>query len=114
MHIDVDAVAYQLAAHALRPGQVRYVENTYEDIQWTCADPPTREEMDAEAEAQKESVHLGELRRRRNALLSQSDWTQLPDAPASASAWASYRQELRDLPETTDDPANPTWPTPPE
>jgi hypothetical protein len=34
----------------------------------------------------------------RNAELAASDWTQLPDAPVSKSAWASYRQSLRDLP----------------
>jgi hypothetical protein len=34
----------------------------------------------------------------RNAQLSQSDWTQLPDAPVDKAAWATYRQALRDLP----------------
>lgn len=34
----------------------------------------------------------------RNQLLTASDWTQLPDAPADQEAWASYRQALRDLP----------------
>jgi hypothetical protein len=34
----------------------------------------------------------------RNAELAASDWTQLPDAPVTKSAWASYRQSLRDLP----------------
>jgi hypothetical protein len=35
----------------------------------------------------------------RNAELSMSDWTQLPDAPVDKLAWAKYRQELRDLPQ---------------
>ena len=46
------------------------------------------------------------LRTERNRLLQQSDWTQLQDAHLSAekkSAWADYRQALRDLP---DDLAN--------
>jgi hypothetical protein len=34
----------------------------------------------------------------RNVELNQSDWTQLPDAPADKAAWATYRQALRDLP----------------
>jgi len=34
----------------------------------------------------------------RNAELAMTDWTQLPDAPVSKSAWATYRQSLRDLP----------------
>jgi len=45
------------------------------------------------------------LRNERNGLLSQSDWTQLADAPLTTEAkqaWADYRQQLRDLPETVD------------
>jgi Phage tail assembly chaperone protein len=34
----------------------------------------------------------------RNAELNLTDWTQLPDAPVNKSAWATYRQALRDLP----------------
>jgi len=34
----------------------------------------------------------------RNAQLAGSDWTQLTDSPANKTAWAEYRQALRDLP----------------
>jgi hypothetical protein len=34
--------------------------------------------------------------------LKATDWTQLPDAPGDSSAWATYRQALRDLPKTKD------------
>lgn len=54
------------------------------------------------------------LRDQRDALLSASDWTQLPDAPVDAEAWAVYRQALRDLPENTTNPEEPTWPSLPE
>jgi hypothetical protein len=38
------------------------------------------------------------VRAQRNALLSASDWTQLPDVPlATKEAWAAYRQALRDV-----------------
>jgi len=56
---------------------------------------------------------FAELRVQRNKLLSESDWTQLPDAQVNAAAWATYRQALRDLPANTADPANPVWPTKP-
>ena len=45
------------------------------------------------------------LRSERNALLSYSDWTQIPDAPLSAEKkqeWQTYRQALRNLPQTVD------------
>jgi len=57
------------------------------------------------------------LRAERNALLASSDWTQGNDSPLTnenKADWASYRQELRDLPATTSDPADPTWPEAPE
>ena len=38
------------------------------------------------------------LRRNRNSLLAESDWTVLPDSPiADKTAWQTYRQELRDI-----------------
>ena len=45
------------------------------------------------------------LRQRRNAMLSSSDWTVLPDSPLSATdktAWLEYRQDLRDITEGVD------------
>lgn len=56
------------------------------------------------------------LRAERDRKLVDSDWTQLADCPLDATAksnWATYRQELRDLPANTADPASPTWPSKP-
>lgn len=52
------------------------------------------------------------VRAERNAKLAASDWTQLNDAPVDHSAWAIYRQELRDI-TNQPDPFNIQWPTPP-
>mgnify|MGYP003135720380 FL=1 len=44
---------------------------------------------------------LNRLRKKRDYLLQQSDWTQGNDSPLSTSKkteWATYRQTLRDLP----------------
>lgn len=60
-----------------------------------------------------DEVYWNKLRNERNELLEKSDWTQVPDAPVDASVWAVYRQALRDLPNNTDDPRNPVWPTKP-
>lgn len=58
-----------------------------------------------------------ELRSLRNEKLTACDWTQLTDSPLSSelkTAWATYRQALRDLPQQEGlDPANPTWPEQP-
>ena len=52
-------------------------------------------------------------RSERNTKLADSDWTQLADSSADASAWATYRQALRDLPSTDGWPHNISWPTKP-
>lgn len=39
-----------------------------------------------------------QIREARDRALSNSDWTQVADAPVDKNAWALYRQELRDLP----------------
>jgi hypothetical protein len=52
----------------------------------------------------------------RDQMLAASDWTQSVDSPLSAEqkqVWATYRQKLRDLPESTTDPSNPQWPEKP-
>ena len=52
------------------------------------------------------------FRAERDARLAQSDWMGLSDTTMS-DAWKTYRQALRDLPASTSDYANPTWPTEP-
>lgn len=44
--------------------------------------------------------HAGMMRAVRNQLLKDSDWTQLPDSTCDRKAWATYRQALRDFPDT--------------
>lgn len=53
------------------------------------------------------------IRTERNKKLADTDWTQLADSTANATAWGTYRQALRDLPSTDGFPHNVTWPTQP-
>ncbi len=47
------------------------------------------------------SIAMNKLRRLRNKLLAESDWTQSRDVTLSNDAdWKTYRQALRDLPST--------------
>jgi hypothetical protein len=55
-----------------------------------------------------------QARAQRNALLQQSDWTQVADAPVDQAAWATYRQGLRDITAQAGFPENINWPTRPE
>lgn len=54
-----------------------------------------------------------EVRAQRNALLVASDWTQVADAPVDQTAWAAYRQALRDVPDQDGFPASVVWPVAP-
>lgn len=67
----------------------------------TLIAPPTLSRLSAAA------------RTKRNQLLTDSDWTQLPDAPVDASAWATYRQALRDITDQEGFPTDITWPVEP-
>ena len=40
------------------------------------------------------------MRKVRDSMLKESDWTQVADAPVDRQAWATYRQALRDFPAT--------------
>jgi hypothetical protein len=52
------------------------------------------------------------LRRERDELLHDTDWWVLRGSITEVQT--TYRQQLRDLPANSADPANPTWPTNPE
>lgn len=53
------------------------------------------------------------VRSKRQELLMSTDWTQLPDVPLETkTAWATYRQALRDVTEQPD-PFNIVWPEKP-
>ena len=56
-----------------------------------------------DAEVSNETF-LNRLRYWRNTELTRTDWTQVADAPVDQSAWATYRQALRDLPASNADP----------
>ncbi|EJN04220.1 tail fiber assembly protein [Phyllobacterium sp. YR531] len=53
------------------------------------------------------------LRARRNAILAETDWTQMPDAPVDTAKWAAYRQALRDMTNGLEDPTMVIWPVRP-
>jgi hypothetical protein len=53
----------------------------------------------------------------RNAQLTASDWTQLPDVALTSEevqAWAQYRHELREMLKQNDDPKLIVFPEPPQ
>ena len=53
------------------------------------------------------------IRSMRDQKLKDSDWSQLPDAPVNKTAWAAYRQALRDVPSQVGFPWDVQWPVEP-
>lgn len=78
----------------------------------TVSDAYVVETLSADEQAAAQASATAAVRAQRNALLSASDYTQLPDATVDKAVWAAYRQALRDLMATVD-PFNPIWPVPP-
>ena len=71
---------------------------------------------DARSEQQKYNDAAQLIISQRDKLLYASDWTQIPNNPLTAeqqTAWATYRQELRDITAQSGYPFNVIWPTPP-
>jgi hypothetical protein len=100
----------------LRPGETWVCGETYDSLTWTdTTKAPTLAECQTAWKEIERDYLLRPIRAERDALLAASDWTQTSDAPVDAKAWAKYRQQLRDLPESITDPTQPiTWPSPPE
>jgi hypothetical protein len=70
-------------------------------------------DMGDKAKTAKDAEQAKAVREDRTKRLSESDWTQVADAPVDKTVWATYRQELRDVPNQSGFPWDITWPTQP-
>ena len=107
--VDVTAPAYDLATE-----NCNQVNPTLENGEWMMTWAVTTASSSEIAE--RLTAKSAEVRSQRNQLLSESDWTQIPDSPLSDSnktAWATYRQALRDITDNATSLDDVTWPTKP-
>ena len=67
------------------------------------------------ANAVDSSLTWDDIRLKRDTLLMSTDWTMISDTSVDQAAWKTYRQALRDIPETYKDkePSEVIWPTQP-
>ena len=70
-------------------------------------------DMDADAIAATDTQQAEAMREQRNTKLSETDWTQVADAPVDKAVWATYRQALRDITIQSGFPWDINWPTEP-
>jgi hypothetical protein len=70
----------------------------------------------AEEQAEIDTQKAAQVRRERNAKLTECDWTQLNDTPLDNPTkveWTTYRQALRDITTQSGFPHSVIWPTKP-
>jgi hypothetical protein len=73
----------------------------------------TAAEQETAYKAQKDAEQAKAVREQRNTKLSECDWTQIADSTADKTAWATYRQALRDITAQSGFPWTVTWPDAP-
>jgi hypothetical protein len=73
----------------------------------------TAAENEAAYKAMKDAERAASVRNQRTQLLKDSDWTQIADSTADKTAWATYRQALRDITGQAGFPWTITWPKDP-
>ena len=81
---------------------------------FTDNEDATAAEQEVAYKAMKDEEFATNARSQRDKLLTESDWTQVADAPVDKAAWAAYRQALREVPEQEGFPVTITWPVKPE
>ena len=108
---------YAAVLTALHPDALwGLTNNDLATLSWdeSNADPkPSQADLDAAWPAVRDDASWKAVRAERDRLLADCDWTQVADAPLTATekeAWAVYRQALRDIPQTQDDPDDIVWP----
>ena len=90
-------------------------EDDYSTLEWNEETPkPTEQELLDAVPQLEVDLKWEEIRRKRNKLLEESDYTQLDDSPRNKVAWRTYRQSLRDLPNSEGNPNDIVFPEKPE
>jgi hypothetical protein len=73
----------------------------------------TAAEQETAYKATKDAEQAKSVRQSRSDKLADCDWTQVADSPVDKTAWATYRQALRDVTAQTGFPWTIEWPTQP-
>lgn len=99
-------VEYKDETPNLRIKELGIFEQAVQDLNNEIVRIEQKQIADAEA-AEAARDYWSDLRFLRDKRLSECDWTQVADTPLTENqklAWQTYRQALRDLPETIIDP----------
>jgi hypothetical protein len=84
-----------------------FTDTTVDGVTTTAA------ENEAAYKTAKDAEQAKSVRQQRGEKLTETDWTQVADAPVDQAAWAAYRQALRDITAQDGFPWTITWPEQP-
>ena len=102
--------------HQVKDGEY-IIEGVADTLLDRVVDGVVKKKTKAKISKIKNERAMAEVRLRRDAMLSQTDWTQMPDSPLSdemKNRYKQYRQALRDLPQnygTINELSDVTFPT---
>jgi hypothetical protein len=113
----MSSLVYKIITEVYTPPPGFSYGSTWESIIFPEGyEKPPKEEFEAKLQELIDAQPLKELRQERNRRLAECDWVVIratsTDTPIPEE-WKVYMQALRDLPSTTEDPANPVWPAQP-
>jgi Phage tail assembly chaperone protein len=90
--------------------------DSYDGLVWSEANldsKPSFDELKEGWELIKNKLIWEWTRNKRDNLLKECDYTQLPDFTGNKEAWQLYRNALRNVPQVFGDPNSVVWPTKP-
>ena len=96
-------------------GYIAYTHDKADMHKYAVSNGALQKKSQSTIDAMERTEAQERLRRKRNQMLANSDWTQAADSPltdAQKTEWRTYRQALRDITDTSD-PINVTWPSQP-
>lgn len=94
----------------------RYHATVDGDVPFTAEEEAEWDAQEAEWNASANDRAEANVRKERNALLAECDWTQITDATVDKTTWATYRTSLRNITTHSNFPdlEEADWPTKPE
>ena len=105
----IDHPSIDVTTHKLEEGDPSLVDGSWQQT-WNVIEL-TSEELQKKTESKAANARI-----ERNQKLAASDWTQIPNnalSDESKTAWATYRQSLRDITADSGFPHSITWPNQP-
>ena len=111
----IDVIRDHIISGKYTMGDGQTVEECWESLTIMGMEKPDKEDFIKKVNERNVYYQLKELRKVRDRLLTESDWTQSRDLIlTNDEEWIKYRQDLRDLPQTTTDFNNVDYPTKPQ